>query len=117
MIEKMVGMPVSAVGVSMGFEPITMLIRERGLTFNSKANLALIYDDEDNIVEVFKAKEELKAKYNVSLFKRAKNMKNFFEKVSGTIFDREFRDCCKNECIQCFKRRVRSRSNTITGWI
>lgn len=83
MIEKMVGMPVSAVGVSMGFEPITMLIRERGLTFNSKANLALIYDDEDNIVEVFKAKEELKAKYNVSLFKRAKNMKNFFEKVQA----------------------------------
>ena len=50
MIEKMVGMSVSAVGVSMGFEPITMLIRERGLTFNSKANLALIYDEEDNIV-------------------------------------------------------------------
>lgn len=81
MIEKMTGVNVSAVGISMGFEPITMLIRERGLMFDSKENLALIYDDEDNIIEVFNIKEELKAKYNVSLFKRSKNMKNFFEKV------------------------------------
>ena len=79
----MVGIPVSAVGVSMGFEPITMLIRERGLTFDIKENLALIYDDEDDIVDVFRIKAELMNKYNVSLFKRAKNMKNFFEKVQA----------------------------------
>ena len=83
MIEKMVGMAVPAGGVSMGFEPITMLIRERGLTFDVKENLALIYDSEDDIVEVFRFKEELMKKYNVSLFKRAKNMKNFFEKVKA----------------------------------
>lgn len=83
MIEKMVGMAVPAVGVSMGFEPITMLIRERGLTFDVKENLALIYDEEDNIIEVFNIKAELMKKYNVSLFKRAKNMKNFFEKVKA----------------------------------
>lgn len=81
MIEKMVGVNVPAVGVSMGFEPITMLIRERGMTFDSKENLALIYDEDDDIIEVFKIKEELMKRYNVSLFKRAKNMKNFFEKV------------------------------------
>ena len=81
MIEKMVGISAPAVGVSMGFEPITMLIRERGYTFDSKENLALIYDEDDDIIEVFKIKEQLKTNYNVSLFKRAKNMKNFFEKV------------------------------------
>ena len=81
MVEKMVGISVPAVGVSMGFEPITMLIREKGLTFNSKENLALIYDEDDDIMEVFKIKEDLMKKYNVSLFKRAKNMKNFFEKI------------------------------------
>ncbi|MBR4998392.1 MAG: ATP phosphoribosyltransferase regulatory subunit [Clostridia bacterium] len=81
MIEKMTGVNVSAVGISMGFEPITMLIRERGITFDSKENLALIYDETDDIVEVFKIKENLKENYNVSLFKRSKNMKNFFEKV------------------------------------
>lgn len=81
MVEKMVGVNVPAVGVSMGFEPITMLIRERGLTFDMKENLALIYDEEDDIVEVFKIKENLMTKYNVSLYKRAKNMKNFFERI------------------------------------
>ena len=81
MIEKMVGISVSAVGVSMGFEPLTMLIRERGITFGVKENLALVYDAEDDIIEVFKIKEELMKNFNVSLFKRSKNMKNFFEKV------------------------------------
>ncbi len=81
MIEKMVGMSVSAVGVSMGFEPITMLIRERGTTFDIKENLALVYDEDVNIFEVFKIKDELKKNYNVSLYKRAKNMKSFFERI------------------------------------
>ncbi len=81
MIQKMVGISIPAVGVSMGFEPITMLIRERGINFDAKENLALIYDDDDDILEVFEVKEKFKSKFNVSLFKRAKNMKNFFEKV------------------------------------
>ena len=81
MVEKMVGISVPAVGASIGFEPITMLIRERNITFDSKDNLALIYDEDDDIIEVFNVKEELTEKYNVSLFKRAKNMKNFFEKI------------------------------------
>ena len=83
MIEKMIGINVSAVGISIGFEPITMLIRERGLTFDSKDNLALIFDENDNILEVFKVKNDLMKTFNVSLFKRPKNMKNFFEKVQA----------------------------------
>ena len=82
MVEKMVGIKVPAVGFGMGFEPVTMLIRERGLNFDSKQNLALIYDSEDDIVEVFGAKEKLKEEYNVSLFVRPKNMKNFYDKIT-----------------------------------
>lgn len=81
MIGKITGNDVSAVGISMGFEPITMLIRERGLTFDSKQNLALIYDEDDDIIDLYKYKQELMQKYNVSLFKRAKNMKNFYDKI------------------------------------
>ena len=81
MIGKITGIDVPAVGISIGFEPITMLINERGLTFDSKQNLALIYDTEDDIVEVFEIKEKLMKEYNVSLFKRAKNMKNFYDKI------------------------------------
>ena len=82
MVEKMVGIKVPAVGFGMGFEPVTMLIRERGITFDCKENLALVYDADDNIVEVFEIKEKLKERYNVSLFARAKNMKNFYDKVA-----------------------------------
>lgn len=84
MVEKMVGIKVPAVGFGMGFEPVAMLIRERGLTFDCKENLALIYDEEDNIVSVFDVKAELMNKFNVSLFKRPKNMKSFYEKI-GTV--------------------------------
>lgn len=81
MVGKITGVDVPAVGISIGFEPITMLIKERGLTFDSKENLALVYDEEDDIFEVFEIKEKLMKEYNVSLFKRVKNMKNFYEKV------------------------------------
>lgn len=86
MIGKITGVDVPAVGCSMGFEPITMLIKERNYSFNSNLNLALVYDVEDDIVKVFGAKEELMKSYNVSLFKRVKNMKNFYEKV-GEVAD------------------------------
>ncbi len=81
MIGKITGQDVPAVGGSIGFEPVTMLIKERGLTFDMKQNLALIYDVDDNIVDVYNLKKELTNKYNVSLFVRPKNMKNFYEKV------------------------------------
>lgn len=81
MIEKITGVQVSAVGVSMGFEPITMLIRERGIKFDEKENLALVYDADDDIIEVFNLKKELQEKFNVSLFLKPKNMKNFYDKI------------------------------------
>lgn len=81
MIGKITGVDVPAVGLSIGFEPITMLVAERGLTFDAKTNLALIYDEDDDIIEVFEVKEKLKNEYNVSLFKRAKNMKSFYDKI------------------------------------
>lgn len=81
MIGKITGIDVPAVGLSIGFEPITMLIQERGLNYDAKQNLCLIYEDDDDIFDVFKIKDKLKNEYNVSLFKRAKNMKNFYDKV------------------------------------
>ena len=81
MIGKIVGVDVPAVGASIGFERISLILLEREAKFENKENLALIYDDEDDIIEVFKIKEEIMKKYNVSLYKRAKNMKNFFEKI------------------------------------
>lgn len=82
MVEKMVGISVPAVGASMGFERISLILLERGEKFENKENLALVYDKDDDIVEVFKLKEKLMKEYNVSLFARPKNMKNFYEKIT-----------------------------------
>ena len=101
MIGKITGIDVPAVGISIGFEPITMLINERGLSFDSKQNLALIYDTEDDIVEVFNIKEKLMKEYNVSLFKRAKNMKNFYDKITEVAsFVTSVRDYKENKPIK-----------------
>ena len=81
MVGKMTGVDVCAVGVSIGFERVALLLKERGVTFGEKDNLALIYDKEDDIIKVFEAKEKLMEEYNVSLFVRPKNMKNFYEKI------------------------------------
>ena len=81
MIEKIVGINVPAVGASIGFERISLILLERGATFGGKENLVLLYDKEDDIVEVFKIKDELRKEYNVSIYLRPKNMKNFYEKI------------------------------------
>ena len=80
MVGKICGINTPAVGFGMGFEPVCLLLKERGVKLNLKQNLALIYDDEP-IKEVFKVKGELMKSYNVSLFKRAKNMKSFYERI------------------------------------
>ena len=81
MVGKMIGIDIPAVGISIGFEPVTMLLKERGITFGEKENIALVYDKEDDILKVFEAKSELMQKYNVSLYLRPKNMKNFYDRI------------------------------------
>ena len=81
MVGKMTGNDVCAVGVSIGFERVALILKERGITFSEKENLALIYDAEDEIIKVFEAKSELMKEYNVSLYLRPKNMKNFYDKI------------------------------------
>ncbi len=81
MIEKITGLPTPAVGCSIGFEPVTMLIKEREIKYDDKENLILLYDQDDDILNIFKVKNELKNKYNVSIFSRPKNMKIFYERA------------------------------------
>jgi len=83
MVEKMVGIKTPAVGVSIGFERISLILLEQNKNFNTKDNLALIYDEDDSIYDVFKTKEDLMKKFNVSIFKRPKNMKNFYDKAGA----------------------------------
>lgn len=81
MLNKFAGVDIPAVGCSIGFEPITMLLNERSNFEIKNNNLALIYYPEDDILKVYEIKRELMKKYNVSLFIQPKNMKNFYEKI------------------------------------
>lgn len=83
MISKFAGVDIPAVGCSIGFEPITMLMNERNNAEKANDNLALIYSAEDDILNVYKIKRELMKKYNVSLYLQPKNMKNFYEKITA----------------------------------
>ncbi len=81
MINKIVGIDVPAVGASIGFERICLILLEQRATFAGKQNLALLYENDDNILEVYRIKEQLMSNFNVSLFLKPKNMKNFYEKI------------------------------------
>lgn len=81
MVKKFAGVDIPACGASIGFEPVVMLLTEKNATFDAKENLALLYEQDDNIVDVYAVKEELKKNYNVSLYEKPKNMKNFYEKI------------------------------------
>ena len=83
MLEKFSDVACPALGFGMGFEPVVMLIKESGFNVNERKNLALIYDEDNDIKEAFRVKTFLMQQYNVSLFTRPKNMKNFYEKISA----------------------------------
>jgi len=101
---KLTGNDVPAVGASIGFEPVTMLIKERGISFDVKPNLSLIYDKEDDIEQVYKTKQTLMASYNVSLFLRPKNIKNFYDRIiSVADYVTSYKDIKENKEIKKLK--------------
>ena len=55
MVEKFSGIACPVVGMSLGFEPICMLLKDKEL--DVRKNLALIYDKDDDILEVFRYKD------------------------------------------------------------
>ena len=81
MVGVMTGVDTPAVGVSIGFERVALLIKENSEQ-DLKQSLALLYDKDDDILEVFKIKNSLMQKYDVSLYIRPKNMKNFYDKIT-----------------------------------
>ena len=85
MLEKFTGITCPAVGYGLGFEPVCLLVEEK-LQKVLTNQLVLLYDANDNILDVYKVKEELKKNYSVSLFLKPKNLKNFYEKI-GSVAD------------------------------
>lgn len=86
MIEKLIGTPVPAVGFSIGFAPVCMLLEEKGVDLTDNNKLALIYN-EGEFDKAFKAKQNLVKDYKVSLYKKPKNLKALLEKLKFVGFN------------------------------
>ena len=86
MVEKISGTPTPAVGYSIGLDPITMIMLENNKCFDDTKTIALIYNKEDNLEDVFDIKLQLVNKYNVSIFKYPKNMSAFLDKLLQNNF-------------------------------
>ena len=86
MLERFIGTSVPAVGYSIGLEPVVLLLLENNKAFESK-KLVLLYNKEDNIIDVLKAKQDLISKgYEVSIYLFPKNFKNFLERMKESNF-------------------------------
>ncbi len=87
MIEKLIGMTVPAVGFSIGFAPVCMLLEEKNAQFEQLDKLALIYNDGE-FDKAFAKKQELMKDFKVSLYKRPKNFKALLEKLKYVGFSK-----------------------------
>lgn len=86
MLEKYTSEKIPAVGYGLGLVPTIMLLEEMGLNTFITPKLALLYDKDDNTLDLLKQKNELKQNYDVSVFPTPKNYKAFFEKLKFVGF-------------------------------
>lgn len=73
MIEKMINRSVPAVGFSLGFERLFLIISEKNMLKKQTPLLALIYEENDDFKEVIKYANKLQKEYNVNALKRRNN--------------------------------------------
>ena len=74
MIGKWLGKPVPAVGLGLGFEPTYLLFAEKNLSRNNTQALAVLYNPDDNFVEVLKFVQSVNKESVASAIQAKKNM-------------------------------------------
>ena len=88
MIEKFAGIPIPAVGASIGLYSVVMLLNERGFKVPTQ-KLALVFDKNTPYTDVLKAKIELMKKgFDTSAFAFPKNFNNFADKLKQNGYDK-----------------------------
>jgi len=87
MVGKLIGVDVPAIGFSIGFERVLLILIEQGKLTKSKLKIALIYNKEDDYTQVLAKKQKLMEDYAVSTYMRAKNMKAMLDRLKFGNFD------------------------------
>ncbi len=84
LIGKFIGEDIPACGFSIGFERIFSILSEQNRAAYSKQKLAIFYDD--NFEEVYEKAEELRAEYDVAVFKKPKKLGAFLNRLQASGF-------------------------------
>lgn len=84
LIGKFTGEAVPACGFSIGFERIFAILSEMQRKFLSKPKIAFLY--EGDFMDAYKEAENMRDRYDISLFSRPKNQKNFLDKLQSCGF-------------------------------
>ncbi len=84
LIGKFVGEEIPACGFSIGFERIFSILAEQKRSASAKQKLAALY--EDNFMEVYAKAEELRGKYDVSIYKKPKKLGAFLNRLQAGGF-------------------------------
>lgn len=88
MVEKFLNVPVPAVGFSIGFYSVVMLMLEKNM-LPKNAKLALVYTKNDDFESVLSAKIDLiQQGYEVSTFLFPKNFNNFVAKLNQNGYNK-----------------------------
>lgn len=83
LIGKFTGENIPAVGFSIGFERIFVLLTESGYTIpDTKKKIALLHDKED-AVRAIKTAEKLRADYDVVIFEKPKKLSKYLDKIKA----------------------------------
>ena len=98
MVERISGMDYPAVGFSIGFEPVCMLLKEQGKTVEGEG-VVIFCEKDDNIAEVLLAEKEFENYSRVTYAYKAKNFNFQKQKMKAMGFtkycffdNREIRD-------------------------
>ena len=88
MIGKIINVQTCAVGFSIGYERVCLILSELNANFEQN-NVSLIYDKRDDFKEVLKLSKELKAQgLNVNINPKAKNLTNQLNKLKENGFEK-----------------------------
>lgn len=86
MIGKLSGVQTPACGVSIGYERLVDILSEENLEIDEKDKIALLYDSDNPLGEVLKESNNLRDKFNVSVFVKKKKLKKQLDRFKEEGF-------------------------------
>ena len=103
LIGKFINENTAAVGFSIGFEPIFIILKESGFTIpNKKKKIAVLYNKENvKFYEADKTAEKFRNEYDVALYESPKKIGKYIDALEKAGYYGIF-ICGKSESIEVF---------------